>query len=242
MTGRDVEIGGRTCAVCRDGPPRVLLLQPVDRRELPAAEELARCVRQMTEAPFALCAFPVEDWSRDLSPWPAPAVYGEEPFGGGAALTLAYVSDVLLPAAEGIWGPVKTVLGGYSLAGLFALWCGYETDLFAAVAAASPSVWFDGWEEYAAGRPMGAQAVYLSLGDREEKTGRKRLARVGDCIRAQKDLLDAAGVPSELVWEPGSHFRNVRERMARGFAWAAERVGGGPARQEMGYGQGLCDL
>lgn len=46
--------------------------------------------------------------------------------------------------------PHKTYyLGGYSLAGLFSLWAAYQTNLFAGIAAASPSVWFPGFLDYA---------------------------------------------------------------------------------------------
>ena len=33
---------------------------------------------------FRLLTFQVTDWNNDLSPWEAPAVFGDEGFGGGA--------------------------------------------------------------------------------------------------------------------------------------------------------------
>ena len=63
---------------------------------------------------------------------------------------------------------VKIILGGYSLAGLFALWASTQTNLFYGIAAASPSVWFPGWMEFEQQHPVQAQHIYLSLGDREE--------------------------------------------------------------------------
>lgn len=219
MKSEPLRVGGVSCAVYRTERPRVLLLQPVDRRELAALEREAEAVAQATGAAFALCGFCVEDWERELSPWTAPELYAGMPFGGGAGQTLAFVERELLPSLRDRYGPAPVLLGGYSLAGLFALWCGYETDIFAGVMAASPSVWFDGWTDYAAQRTMRARAVYLSLGDREEKARNPRLARVGDCIRRQKELLDASAVANTLVWEPGNHFQQPDMRTARGFAW-----------------------
>ena len=40
---------------------------------------------------FALAAFAVRDWNRDLSPWEAPPVFGKLPFGGMAEETLSFV-------------------------------------------------------------------------------------------------------------------------------------------------------
>lgn len=226
------QMAGRPCALWRtERPARYLLLWPVDGRELDAMEGRAERLWRMTGAPFLLCGFSVEDWDRELSPWEAPAIYGRTPFGGGAERTLAWVTSELLPALRDRYGPdagCRVLIGGYSLAGLFALWCGYETDLFAGVAAASPSVWFDGWLDFAARRTMGAQAVYLSLGDREEKARNPRLAQVGDCVRRQKELLDGSGVPGTLVWEQGSHFQDADTRTVRGFAWLIERMSVGP--------------
>lgn len=62
------------------------------------------------------------------------------------------------------------IIGGYSLAGLFALWAAYQTDTFKAVAAASPSIWFPGFVDFMKDREIHTKRVYLSLGDKEEKT------------------------------------------------------------------------
>ncbi|MBR6028090.1 MAG: esterase [Clostridia bacterium] len=202
---KTLTVGGRRVALHGDETAPVLLLQPVMREET------------VIPGPFRLAAFEVEDWNRELSPWPAPPVFGREGFGEGAADTLTYVTDCLLPALA----PADTVvLGGYSLAGLFALWAGCLTDRFAAVAAVSPSVWFPGWLDWAAAHPMRAGRVYLSLGDREEKTRNPVMATVGEAIRATDRLLTHCD--HLLEWNPGGHFDHPAERMARGFEWAAK--------------------
>jgi len=114
------------------------------------------------------------------------------------------------------------VLGGYSLAALFALWAAYQTDSFSAVCAASPSVWFPGWIEYAAARQPKVQNIYLSLGDKEEKARNKVMATVGDCIRKQFELLEPE--ISTLEWNPGNHFKDADLRCAKGLAWCVKRI------------------
>lgn len=102
---------------------------------------------------------------------------------------------------------------------MFSLWAAYRTDIFHAVAAVSPSVWFPGWIEFSAEKHILADKVYLSLGNREEKTNNRTMARVGDNIRLQKELLDRQDIESVLEWNEGNHFSAVEERTARGFRW-----------------------
>ena len=116
----------------------------------------------------------------------------------------------------------KLIIGGYSLAGLFALWAAYETDIFDACAAASPSVWFPGWISYARTNVVKTDAVYLSLGDKEEKTKNQDMASVGNCIREQAEII--SGINSTLEWNPGNHFVDSEKRMAKGFVWCIEAI------------------
>ena len=98
---------------------------------------------------------------------------GKARIGGNAAETLRFLTEQVMPTLKQqfeLSENVKIILGGYSLAGLFALWASTQTALFSGVAAASPSVWFPGWMEFERQRPIQAQRIYLSLGDKEEHT------------------------------------------------------------------------
>ena len=114
---------------------------------------------------------------------------------------------------------MKCLLGGYSLAGLFALWAGYNTTVFDGVAAVSPSVWFPRWVDYATINTIGTQQVYLSLGDKEERTKNQVMAQVGKALRQTYSALNDQGVKTILEWNPGNHFYQPDVRIARGFAW-----------------------
>ncbi len=48
--------------------------------------------------------------------------------------------------------------------------CRLTTNAFTAIAAASPSVWYPGWMDFARTRQPKVPRIYLSLGDAEEKT------------------------------------------------------------------------
>lgn len=145
---------------------------------------------------------------------------------GEAEETLAYIEDVLLPWIRRAYGDMPCVLGGYSLGGLFALWAAYRTESFDGICAVSPSLWVRGWDAYAEERVACADAVYLSLGDKEERARSVRMAAVGDCVRRQASRLTRQFAEGKTVfeWNRGGHFDDEPGRMARGLAWTAERV------------------
>jgi hypothetical protein len=188
-----------------------VLIQMVDDHDLAVISSEVRSIKAADD--FRLIALRVEDWNRDLSPWKAPAVFGNEDFGDGAKETLSTVLAETRDEAK------RYYIGGYSLAGLFALWAAYQTDRFEGVAAASPSIWFPGFVGYMEERPIRTPRVYLSLGDREARTRNPIMATVGDCIRKGCGILRAQGVQCILEWNKGNHFKDPDLRTAAGFTW-----------------------
>ncbi len=195
-----------------------VLIQMVDAHDLSLIEREIEMIRSFSEkTDFLFAAVPVEEWNLDLSPWPAPPVYGSEGFGNGAERTLNRLLDeIVLPLRQ---NGRRFYLGGYSLAGLFALWAAYQTDAFCGVAAASPSVWFPGFPEYTQKNRLRTDAVYLSLGTKEEKTRNPVMSWVGHNIMELHAHLEREGTVCTLEWNEGNHFREPELRMAKGFAW-----------------------
>lgn len=215
-------IENKKCHLYENDKSAVLLIQAVDEHDLEVLDREVELIKQLApDIPFTFAAFLIESWNNELSPWEAPAVFGREDFGSGAAETLSFITDTLLPQSGGMDVKKHCYLGGYSLAGLFALWAAYQTDLFSGIAAVSPSVWFPGWDSYMKSHAMQSPEVYLSLGDREEKTRNKAMAAVGENLRRQYELLcNAERVKRcKLEWNPGNHFMDSERRMAKGFVW-----------------------
>lgn len=196
----------------------IVLIQPVDAHDLAEIEVEIAEIKKRTEQPFRLLAMLVDDWNDDLSPWSTPAVFGTKGFGGGASAMLEKILTLCTDKSKTYY------IGGYSLAGLFALWAACQTNVFAGVAAASPSVWFPGFLDYMKKSGIKSKAVYLSLGDREEKTKNPVMAAVGTCIREGYAWLQDQGIVSTLEWNQGNHFRETAERTAKGFAWVLEQL------------------
>ena len=195
-----------------------VLVQMVDDHDLEGIEKEATSIQKLTGTDFCLTAVKVQNWNNDLSPWPAPAVFGSEGFGGGAAGTLAEILQYFADRDK------TYIIGGYSLAGLFALWAVYQTDIFSAVAAASPSIWFPDFTEYMKDRRPSAEAIYLSLGNKEEKTRNPVMATVGDKIREAHGLLEQQKIVTTLEWNQGNHFKDPDIRTANAFAWTMKQV------------------
>ena len=199
---------------------RTVLIQMVYEHDLRVLDNEVKLIEELSGvSDFHLIAVKVDAWNDDLSPWEAPAVFGDEGFGGQAEKTFCYVSsEVIEPLKSRFGDALRLIIGGYSLAGLFALWSVYQTDSFSGCAAASPSVWFPGFTEYVAGGDILTDRVYLSLGKKEEKTRNPVMSQVGDAVRYIYDRLKA-DVDVTLEWNEGNHFKEPDLRMAKGFAW-----------------------
>ena len=127
----------------------------------------------------------------------------------------------MIPYLKENYGDNKKIyIGGYSLSALFALWASYKIDLFDGVVAASPSMWFPDFMKYISENDIKVNKVYLSLGDKEEKTKNKVMATVGDNIRKYYEMLkNTKGKEVVLEWNEGNHFVDSDLRTAKGFAW-----------------------
>ena len=190
-----------------------VLIQLTGDHELSGLENEVEEIRKRTSIDFRFIAAKVDDWNYELSPWKAPAVFGNEDFGDGAARTLEQILTLCTDKSKTYY------IGGYSLAGLFSIWTAYQTDIFSGVAAASPSVWFPGFIDYMKEHEINSETVYLSLGDREEKTRNPVMSQVGNCIQKGYDWLTKCGINCTLEWNQGNHFREPDIRTAKAFAW-----------------------
>ena len=224
MTAQTMQIGNRLCRIYGGAHAEYLLLQMTGEHELQSTESEVTAIAQSAHR-FLFAAIPVESWNDALSPWKSPAVWGKQGFGGNAEDTLRFLTEQVIPTLEQQYPlpeNVKIILGGYSLAGLFALWASTQTNPFYGVAAASPSVWFPGWMEFEQQYPIQAQRVYLSLGDKEEHTKNAVMAVVGDNIRTLHSRLAEPSTDCTLEWNSGGHFKDADLRTAKAFQWAME--------------------
>lgn len=226
MIQRAEIIEQKECLLFEDEHPQALLIQSLGKHERERIDNEIRMICEATSIPFVLCAFTVDDWEAELTPWEEPLISRRGPVLVCAEKTLSYVCDKLIPFLVQRYGHLPIILGGYSLAGLFSLWAGYERNCFDAVAGISPSVWIRGWKEYMTSHLIHTKAVYLSLGDREEHARNQTFAQVGNHIRLEYELISKELGPDSCIleWNPGNHFMDNEVRTARGFVWCIEKI------------------
>ena len=224
MSAQTMLIRNRPCRIYGEAHAEYLLLQMTGEHELQSMDDEVAAIAQ-SDRKYLFAAIPVENWNDALSPWKSPAVWGKQGFGGKAGKTLRFLTEQVIPSLKQQFDlpkNIKIILGGYSLAGLFALWASTQTDLFYGVAAASPSVWFPDWMEFEQQRPIQTQHIYLSLGDKEEHTKNAVMAVVGDNIRTLRSRLAERGADCTLEWNSGGHFKDADLRTAKAFRWVME--------------------
>ncbi|OUC50987.1 hypothetical protein B7939_08745 [Eggerthia catenaformis] len=212
-----IDIENKECYIYEEGDSQRILIQFVDDHDLETLDREISLIKKSGRL-FTFIAVKVKAWNQELTPWNAPAVYGKEAFGNGADKTLSFLLKELIPYLENKYGKnLVYYLGGYSLAGLFALYCGYQTNIFKGIAACSPSVWYKGWIDYINTNDMKPENVYLSLGRKESKTGHPLISKVEENIEYQQEMLKYKNMV--LEWNDGNHFQDSEIRMSKGFIW-----------------------
>lgn len=202
-----IEIGGRNCHIIGEKQSEVtVIVKPLGEFERLLIEDECRLISEMSSVPFCMVAFEVTE--SDLRPT-------------GAEDTYLYLERTLLPYIKDNIHPLRLILGGYSLGGLFALWSVTRTDAFDAVFAGSPSLWMEGWNEYADAHPLKVRYAYMSLGDKEECTRKQPFCIIGDRVRLQHKRHEAQLGTDHCIleWNEGGHFNEIEMRKAKGAAW-----------------------
>ncbi len=120
--------------------------------------------------------------------------------------------------------PVKRGIAGYSLGGLFAVYCFYRTDFFQLLGSMSGSLWFDKFKKFMAERRLKTvpEKAYFSLGDAEPLVKNQRMAAVGECTETAVRVFTEKGARTVFEWNEGGHFNGIQERVAKGLRWLAE--------------------
>ena len=191
----------------------------------------------------SLVVIGVDQWEHRFSPWKASRVFAKgADFGDGAQDTFSTITEQIIPWAESSLPkpPAYRILVGYSLAGLFSLWSGLSQQniapntfyasvpstvnqknkvIFQRIGAVSGSFWFPGLTDYVdkqlSSGEVNLACVYLSLGDREERTPNPQIMHVRKNAELIKQELQTAGITAIFELNRGNHFQNIDVRIQK---------------------------
>lgn len=178
--------------------------------------------------PYVLVEIAVPRWHDDMTPWAGPALTARgEPFGGEADRYLDLLVGTIVPKVERMlsFKPLWRGLVGYSLAGLFALYALYRTDVFDRFASVSGSLWYWGFVEFIGEfePKRKADCVYLSLGDKEGQTKDETLSTVEPYTGRVYVRLNTRGHKTYFERNVGNHFHEPEARVVKGIAFLLTR-------------------
>ena len=217
IDGKQVEVYG-----CLEHNQPIIYLNTFERQN-----SIYQMVTERTNRKFSLVIIDKLNWNHDMSPWGIPPIAKDDtPCTGGANDYLRILVEKIIPAAERrIQGtPLWRGIVGYSLAGLFAVYSLYQTDLFARVASVSGSLWFPNIMEYIETHNFRRtpECVYFSLGDKERNTNNLFLKSVQYNTERIKAYYAAQGIVTAFVMNKGNHFQDAALRTAKGIIWMLE--------------------
>ncbi|MBW9212163.1 MULTISPECIES: hypothetical protein [Terrabacteria group] len=163
------------------------------------------------------------DWNGDLSPWPSEKLFKKaDDFKGHASNFLEAFEKERLDIEKGISFSQRWI-GGYSLAGLFALYSSIQSTSFQAVLSVSASLWYDNFVSYLKQNTVYAKKVYFSLGNKEAQSKNNRMAEVEICTKEIYGVLKQRGIETTFEWNEGGHFQDPEARILKGIQWLLKK-------------------
>lgn len=181
-------------------------------------------LHSMTDKKVNLAVISDINWDDEMSPWECPPLSkNDSPCTGGADKYIKKLTDSIIPTIkEGLAAePEYIAIAGYSLAGLFAIYSLYKTDIFSRAVSASGSMWFPDFVEYTNKNDFVRKPdrVYFSLGDKEARTRNSLLSTVEDKTKETYEHYKNSSIDTVFELNPGNHFKDADIRLAKGIAW-----------------------
>ncbi len=231
-----IQIKGRertyTIHIHSCGRTDVVILYLTMPRSMADLSDLYQHTRQQSGGcDYTMISVEIADWDGELSPWKFQEVNGRMSFAGRGGQLMADLEQAILPGISRhcciALNQIFLVIAGYSLAGLFSVWTMYQTNVFQAAVSCSGSLWYPDFLKYALEHELqGDCMIYLSLGDKEEKTRNPYMAQVGEATRTlyQKFEGEERVRHTMLEWNAGNHFHQMEERLSKGMVWMLNQV------------------
>lgn len=191
-------------------------------------EEIWNKAKELAQKEFILVAISNINWNKEMSPWYIKRLYNsEDDYSGDADKYLITLTTIIIPEVSKVINDLLNIeisyysIAGYSLAGLFAIYSLYKTNLFKRVISCSGSMWYPKFTEYVKTNNLKIipDKIYISLGNKESKTKNALMASVDKKTKDIKDYFENKGIQVIYEENEGNHFKNVTQRIAKGISW-----------------------
>ena len=78
MTKNEITINKRTCFLYQDAAATHLLIQPIDEHDMEVLDQEVDAIKELSDKPFSLVAFMINDWNQELTPLGCTACVWQE--------------------------------------------------------------------------------------------------------------------------------------------------------------------
>ncbi len=184
-------------------------------------------MKKITSKKFTMAVISGVNWNDELSPWPFQEVLknGGEFTGGADKYIKEFTTNLYPQILKNLSAaPAFVAIAGYSLAGLFALYSTFKTDIFSKVISVSSSFWFPGFLDFVKNNSINpsVDTIYFSLGAKESKTRNQIMKNVMDNTKEIYNIVKTNGIKTIFEINEGNHFTNPDLRIAKGIAYCLE--------------------
>ena len=171
------------------------------------------------------------DWNNEMTPWYSEKINekGEEFLGQADEYIQIMLNEIIPKVKNYIEKDLKLkikyyIISGYSLAGLFAIYASYKTNIFSKIVSASGSLWFPKFVDFVKENKISSnvEKIYFSLGNKESKVKNQILANVEKNTKEIEEIYKKQGIKTIYVENEGNHFKDASLRLAKGIKWILE--------------------
>lgn len=192
--------------------------------------EILKNLQKLNCQDFILAIISNLNWNDDMTPWETPNLNKKEPnFKGQADSYLNELINTIIPQVtahlDNLNIKIKEyIIAGYSLAGLFAIYCAYKTDIFSKIVSVSGSLWYPKFINFVKESSISKNItkIYLSLGNQESKTKNEILKTTQKNTKTLAKIYNNKNINTIYEENEGNHFQDAPLRIAKGIKWILE--------------------
>ena len=193
-------------------------------------EVFDKCI-ELKSKDYILVSISNLDWNNEMTPWYSKKInkYGEDFLGKADEYIKIMLNEIIPKVKNYIEKDLKLkikyyIISGYSLAGLFAIYSSYKTNIFSKIVSASGSLWFPKFVDFVKENKISSnvEKIYFSLGNKESKVKNQILASVEKNTKEIEEIYKNQGIKTIYVENEGNHFKDAPLRLAKGIKWILE--------------------